>query len=167
MWKYEGSESLTCNGILVKDERNRYRRYMGDLVRPSVAVFDRDGLLPLNLQRSELVDGDFPFREDIRTSIALDLIRHSLDSAPEKAATNKKALSWYRDGQYKGVAQGYHTEHYSYFCMSSGIGYLEPKIVNAAGLRRAVVFWLNGNSDQLPSVEIEDKVGLFIRGLLG
>jgi hypothetical protein len=62
---------------------------------PNVSVFDRDGLLPVNLQRTSL-QGKLPFREELLRSVGEDLVAHALAEAPDHCEA-----PWF-DGAYEG-----------------------------------------------------------------
>ena len=52
------------------------------LLRPAVSVFDPDGRLPLNLQRTELAVRDLPFQDQLLESQCEDLVAWVLVNAP-------------------------------------------------------------------------------------
>ena len=75
-WEYLPAQTsrTTCNGIIV----SRYAARDPGLyiVLPSISVFDRQGLLPLNLQRSHVLE--WPFAEALFESIARDVIGYGI-----------------------------------------------------------------------------------------
>lgn len=77
---------LICNGIVVQHrKRYDYARPASEGLRlhtPTVSVFDPDGLLPLNLQRTELVTNKLPFEEKLLASQCEDFIAWVLVNAP-------------------------------------------------------------------------------------
>ena len=88
-WAYESlAERLTCNGILITDKREPYetREWIHPegfrLVRPTVSVFDPDGRLPLNLQRTGLAVSHLPFTDQLWESICEDFLAWVLANAP-------------------------------------------------------------------------------------
>jgi molecular chaperone HtpG len=72
-WSRADAPGLICNGIFVNNSSTMSSVLFNTVPRPSVRgsyqsikypniiVLDRDGLLPLNLQRNELRTGEFPF----------------------------------------------------------------------------------------------------------
>lgn len=161
MWKYESGSILTCNGILIERNGRGWGGYAGELRRPSVAVFDRDGLLPLDLQRTKLSSPDFPFSDDLKSSIAKDFVQHVSDSAPEAPANDPIALRWFWEADYQGMKQDYRAEHLPFFWLKNGVGYFEPEVVRQACIERAIVVWLDINADRAIYSNIGDGDGLF------
>jgi len=79
------SQSLVCNGIVITDHlslptliASNPMRYI-EIAVPSLVVFDQDGRLPINLQRSDLVNRSVPF-EDILISDICDQAVVELES---------------------------------------------------------------------------------------
>jgi hypothetical protein len=87
-WAYESSaERLICNGILVADKRDyEIREWIAQegfrLIRPTVSVFDPDGRLPLNLQRTGLAVSQLPFTDQLWDSLCEDFVAWVLANAP-------------------------------------------------------------------------------------
>ena len=78
-WTYSDAPALSSNGIVIEvygtdpDLSRLFRT-------PNISVFDRDGLLPVNLQRTGL-QGPLPFQEELLRSISEDLVAHALVDA--------------------------------------------------------------------------------------
>ena len=89
-WRNEPTGSkLICNGILVSDHRGYSQRKdwtpQGfQILRPTVSVFDPDGRLPLNLQRTDLATRDFPFGDALWESQCQDYIAWIFANAPSR-----------------------------------------------------------------------------------
>lgn len=64
---------------------------------PNISVFDKDGKLPVNLQRTGL-QGELPFKGDLLRSIAEDICAHAILEAPEPSDR-----PWFV-GQYEGFS---------------------------------------------------------------
>lgn len=103
-WTYENKyPALSCNGIIVI--RNLwYSNFEIDLgVRifstPRLSVFDRDGNLPLNLQRTDLATRILPFKNELLESIMEDLISFAYAYGP----TNSRGI-WLIKG-YVGLLE--------------------------------------------------------------
>jgi len=100
-WSYRGSSPrVACNGIVIL--AYRYSSGSDSLVapfyRPNLSIFDKNGLLPVNLQRTDLQSSRLPFHEDLVTNITDDLIAYALTDAPEKIEGD-----WF-DGKYEGFS---------------------------------------------------------------
>jgi len=75
---YERFENmLACNGIIINrsydNDRFRYEnKKYNNLInyKPTVIVNDKDGILPLKLDRSELDSSEFPFEEELLTEVS-------------------------------------------------------------------------------------------------
>ena len=89
-WRNEPrGHKLICNGILVFDKSEDYQRrgYVSQgfiVLRPTISVFDPDGMLPLNLQRTDLAARDPQFADALWESQSEDYIAWMLANAPSK-----------------------------------------------------------------------------------
>jgi len=94
-WTYsERYPTLSCNGIVVTLYGSPNELW--NFVRtPNICVFDKDGRLPVNLQRTGL-QGELPFVDDLLQSIAEDLVAHALTDAP-----STWEAAWFQKG-YEG-----------------------------------------------------------------
>lgn len=73
-WTFSKAPAVVCNGILVADED--YGAGIGSLTdrdwhisAPSISVFDQNGNLPVNLQRSSVSGSDLQFRLNLKRAI--------------------------------------------------------------------------------------------------
>lgn len=107
-WSYKGSyPSLACNGIVISPQRER-PQLDSQFATPRLSVFDRDGLLPVNLQRNAL-QTEIPFKPDLLASICEDLATHAILEAPDNVES-----PWFYDGGYEGFCEpGYHSYWYA------------------------------------------------------
>jgi molecular chaperone HtpG len=103
-WTFNSTyPALSSNGISIipPDSHGGRRHYMLDqglpryLNKPNISLFDKDGYLPVNLQRTGL-QGPLPFGNELLRSIVEDLLAHALVEAP----TNSES-AWF-DGAYEG-----------------------------------------------------------------
>ncbi|WP_198172819.1 ATP-binding protein [Bradyrhizobium sp. AT1] len=105
-WTFRRSyPELSSNGIVIKTgSAYDYQRSATSLTSnfqiPYLAVFDRDGLLPVNLQRTALRTRQLPFEEDLIRSVTDDLIAHALIEAPERCTSD------WLSGKYEGFKKG-------------------------------------------------------------
>lgn len=106
-WTYEAQcPDLACNGLIV--ERGYgftmpTRKLWEDtrcglsIMTPNIAVFDRDGKLPLNLQRTGLAREDFPFADTLRDDVIRDALAHALVYGPTEPLVEKGGVAAYLD----------------------------------------------------------------------
>jgi molecular chaperone HtpG len=84
-WTFADSyPQLACNGIVITSHETR-EKIWEYLKTPNISVFDKDGKLPVNLQRTGLQD-ELPFKADLLKSMAEDICAHALTEAPELSA---------------------------------------------------------------------------------
>jgi molecular chaperone HtpG len=89
-WRNESrGHKLICNGILVWDRAEDYRRREWTpqgfyVLQPTISVFDPDGRLPLNLQRTDLATRRLPFADALWESQCEDYIAWMLANAPSR-----------------------------------------------------------------------------------
>ena len=81
LWTYErvgksGYSSLICNGIVITNNLQLDNFDIEDKIGvididpPSINVFDQDGRLPINLQRSDLVSPSLPFQLEMARDVS-------------------------------------------------------------------------------------------------
>lgn len=141
-WTFDSVVLLACNGISVVSNKYRYLNYRKKrfgfkneiplyMNEPSVSVYDKDGRLPLNLQRTELINSDAGFGKELWRSIANDLMAYALVTAPDFKDDKKKIESWFL-GKYKGFSH-YQRDAFSYTSrwaiFNNGITLAEPFIL--------------------------------------
>jgi molecular chaperone HtpG len=85
---------LACNGIVIS-QREPNDRLWRHLKMPNLSVFDKDGQLPVNLQRTGL-QGKLPFKEDLLAKIGEDILAHGIVEAPNGCESR-----WFQ-GEYEG-----------------------------------------------------------------
>ncbi|HKS26548.1 MAG TPA: ATP-binding protein, partial [Pyrinomonadaceae bacterium] len=92
-WTYLGNAlPLTCNGIAVIDLSKEYDEeddededFGGEgFTRPKLSVFDPNGALPLNLQRTGLSVKELPFEAELVKDICYDILAFLLVNTPSK-----------------------------------------------------------------------------------
>lgn len=84
-WTYSRVPSLACNGIMVMGASYGLPPDAWTepwLKNPNLSVFDPDGKLPLDLERSSLL-GRLPFLSELVDDIARDVIAFLVDNGPE------------------------------------------------------------------------------------
>lgn len=96
-WSYSyKAPSLACNGIVIVPYDHSASTIWRFITIPNLSVFDKGGLLPVNLQRDGL-QGKLPFLDDLLSSIIEDVVAHAIAEAPDQ-------LSFWFDGRYEGFS---------------------------------------------------------------
>ena len=106
-WTYRPAPLLTCNGIRVKHRESGVEllRDTGiPLSTPNVSVFDRNGVLPLNLTRDDLTTDRLPFEDALAHDVIKDYIAWSLLTAPTEGLDTGADPLWYLGHGYRGMA---------------------------------------------------------------
>jgi molecular chaperone HtpG len=106
-WTYLDSyPSLSCNGIVISPRKSD-AKLESKLRMPNISVYDKDGLLPVNLQRDGL-QSEIPFKPELLESISDDLVVYALLEAPENSKDN-----WFYDGGYEGFSKQAYDYYYA------------------------------------------------------
>jgi hypothetical protein len=104
-WTHYRAPALTCNGIVIAERTSQevFVESAGlSLCRPALSIFDRDGKLPLTLQRTALSSPLVDLEEMLLTSVIKDYIAHALKTAPEADVLSTSSPEWYM-GTYVGL----------------------------------------------------------------
>lgn len=99
-WTYSQAPDLACNGIRIESYRHESQRkaqrkkLLGPnfsiIKRPALNIFDRDGILPLNLQRSEIETVEIPFAAELLKETLSDLYAFLLIHGPQDRASAQR-----------------------------------------------------------------------------
>ena len=92
---------------------------------PNISVFDPDGRLPLNLQRTGLVVNNYPFDDLLANDVIRDFIAFALVLGP----TSLPDDFWHRPLKYPGLGQG-DLSGVWYFTRD-GFGYVDAAILSS------------------------------------
>lgn len=138
-WSYiENTRALTCNGIAIKSltpvdnyarhfQGGYYERYFDadGLVCPKLSIFDPDGNLPLNLQRTALSVDQLPFQDELINDICLDILAYLLVHTPKRKPSYVTSTMLYNSARisksHPGIA---HT--FSHYYADKGLALLAP-----------------------------------------
>ena len=91
-WTFSAAPALTCNGLRVtegvRELSDKFRISWPDdefipWPVPNVSAFDRQGNLPLTLQRDDLEERHYPFSADLLRDVTLEMIAFLLVHLPE------------------------------------------------------------------------------------
>lgn len=135
LWSYSEVPELVCNGILIQAERHEsfpsanWNRRFG-LTVPKVLVFDPDGRLPLNLQRTEHADRQYPFDAALSTDVIRDFIAYSLVYGPTRMlSSSAERLIRYNGSARHAGETGYSSVRGDWYYTEQGFGFLDPSIL--------------------------------------
>lgn len=122
-WTYGAAPVLTCNGIKVMEDKflppdfesNSIMSEFGlamhfnegvsgamSFALPRCSCFDRNGDLPLNLQRTS-VTRPYPFMAQLREDVLRDFVADALVNAPTEALHDRASLRMYVLARYRGI----------------------------------------------------------------
>ena len=151
-WSYiDDTRELTCNGVAIKslspvDDWARYyqnsdydRRFRSDgLVCPNLSIFDPNGNLPLNLQRTALSVNALPFEKELVNDICLDVLASLLVYTPKRRPSNvSSAIIHYgaNSNSHPAIAHDF-----SHFYADKGLALLTPWHVQKLKTKSIFVF---------------------------
>jgi hypothetical protein len=113
---------------------------------PNILVYDKDGRLPLNLQRTAPARSKFSFLPDLVSDVVDDLIAYALVSEMGDAASNNDTYGWLR-GKYEGFQHPDRVRLHRWFVAKSGFGFVDKDLIQRAHpLAVAVAYTMDGNS---------------------
>lgn len=119
-------KGLFCNGIRVGDEDNapdikREFKWPFSLTQPTLSIFDRDGKLPLNLQRDELTR-ELPVENELLEDVLRDLVAFLLVNTPEKPPLFGSSREQHSKLAYPGIDDSYYRGLFDwYWCTPEGM----------------------------------------------
>jgi hypothetical protein len=146
-WTYNRAyPHLACNGIIIPQQpQSKLWRY---IETPNLSVFDKDGQLPVNLQRTGL-QAKLPFQEDLLRSISEDILAYGMIEAP-----NGCESGWFQ-GRYEGFgSRSYYSSPFfpsaddspKWLIGREGFVLNEPSLVRALGTK-LVLLAVGGAAD--------------------
>ncbi|WP_439408463.1 ATP-binding protein [Bradyrhizobium sp. DASA03076] len=151
-WTYKHEyPGLACNGILIENRNSSNSWLHGFIIKPNISVFDREGSLPVNLERNGL-QGPIPFKNELLSSISDDLLAHALVEAPSRCSSE-----WFA-GRYEGFRCD--PENWSPWLIGRD-GFLLNEMGLVANFKpKTIVLALGGQRDLSPWAEqIQSKLG--------
>jgi molecular chaperone HtpG len=145
-WTYGEAPLLTCNGILVRPPetqesgaRRLYRTDAGVTLRwPNISVFDSDGNMPLNLQRTALA-GELPFKDRLLSSVIADFVRACASQAPSQPIWARGAGGTYWTVNYAGVEQSSTPEVAPWFYTPFGVCLFDRILIGASDPKSVLI----------------------------
>jgi len=173
-WTYSSNPELVCNGIQVIDseEGHAVRRkhtwtswqsnplydFGGYCLRvPNLSVFDPDGSLPLNLQRTQL-DRD-QFREALEAVLS-DVIKDLLAFLLVHAKTMRDLASLFDSPLYPGLSsgRGYQTSAWPWIATEDGISVADGWVIQQLNPTR--VFHIVADAESNRDIDHRTKIPL-------
>jgi hypothetical protein len=146
-WTYADAPELVCNGIIVGSEGvrpygsedtnvididNTYRA----LKEPKLSIFDPDGNLPLNLQRTGLATIPRSLGGALRSAIVEDAIAFALSSGPQRPIQSSASYVSYGAFNHPGIAPyaSYHITIAPWFSTPAGFSLLDDWCIRSSGV---------------------------------
>jgi hypothetical protein len=145
-WTYSTAPHLSCNGIKISGKTNSLTVpatlcMWGDraLIGPNLSVFDPDGHLPIQLQRTALATSRLPFESELRESVLRDFIAFVLVNAPTRHLTGRISPEAYSP-RYPGFAEALRQPRWPLFaCTGKGTVLVDPWFLSRASSRRLLL----------------------------
>jgi hypothetical protein len=167
-WKYERRPRLICNGFFIARHVHWQKGlFQGELDAPlrvpSISVFDRDGVLPLTLDRRGLTHENVLFADELAGDVLRDLIAFALVHPPSGGVFTRASANWYLASKSHPALQGTWGDSYgtAWFSTDKGFGLLAPGIV--ARLKRSVLVHCFSGTGERPQVPINEHVAVEYR----
>ncbi|MFS4457477.1 ATP-binding protein [Maribacter sp. 2304DJ31-5] len=92
-WSYSQFPNIVCNGIVVIESDLHYSTNKGNesdkkIKMPNLSIFDRDGNLPITLDRLRVEYNELQFLNDLIIDIEKNILAYILIAAPRKKPTS-------------------------------------------------------------------------------
>ena len=154
LWTYSKAPAISCNGIKVIEHKAKSAfdtspqdDITGSIRIPNLSVFDPDGKLPLNLQRTDL-EIDNPFEKELRRDILRYFLSFVLVYAPTKSMADPSTWAFYQYLPYSGLDAPVR-QLAPWFCTQQGVSILDTWHISQVGPKSALVFFLNTDNELL------------------
>lgn len=156
-WTYLNAPSLICNGIRIGSCPQSHWRERFGLQLPRVSVFDRDGNLPLNLQRTGIVQDQYPFENALADDVMRDFLAFALIRGPQRPVHHLGIKEFVGNSLYAG--SGRYFPYWGdkpklttdWYFTSDGFGYADPLLLSKSGFKTALIAKIDGHSfDKIP-----------------
>lgn len=149
-WTYGNWPDITCNGIIISEEIHReyelklHNSSLHDISVPCISVFDKEGKLPLNLQRTEVENFTYPFEKELHQDIVKDILAYYLTFAPHGTRldqTNKEAYNKFCYPGFQSIFNSFSTIFREPWCLFStkGITIAEPWPLQELSTKRILI----------------------------
>ena len=172
-WTYSGDfPKLVCNGLnVILDNNSGNRSLTFPLVKedvlttPNVVIYDRDGKLPLNLQRTSLRTSDLKLSAALLADVVDDLVAYALVDGPKEVGS-RRSYQWLK-GWYEGFNNRYLTPRASHrwFISRSGFGLVDPRLACTGNVSAFVIIYPLSGLKPDPKLELHEYLGSILAHL--
>jgi hypothetical protein len=159
--------SLSCNGIVVKSFDEPYWERSVEIVttpqlrQPAICVYDRDGHLPLNLQRTNLAARDEKLSDGLTGAIVDDLFAHALLQGPNEGAWGPDQHP-FLEGTYPGFNSerrySRFTSYYRWAFARDGYFLIDPFLIRAEKLPILLFLYFNSGANAAEKAATTNKI---------
>lgn len=157
LWSYVNAPALSCNGLRVMAtkpaeaiELSPGHPNAGSIRVPNISVFDYDGKLPLNLQRTGLTE-NIPFEKQLLVDVLRDFLAYALVYAPCLCMADTSTWDFYQHVAHPGVEIPVRLL-VPWFCTEKGVSFLDSWHIARTAAPSAVAFSLNSQNELLQSL---------------
>jgi hypothetical protein len=163
-WKYEKFSRLVCNGFYIPDYVHWYEGLFDDdldvpLRVPSLSVFDRDGVLPLRLDRRGLTHQNVLFVDELSRDVLRDVIAFALVHAPSGGVFTPECEAWYMSKNSHPALRGRGDSSVTgWFSTEEGAALLAPAIIGR--MNRSVLVNCYSGTGQHPRTPNADHLAV-------
>lgn len=144
---------LFCNGIKISEHHGHHHEWVSraGLYLPALSVFDPDGRLPLNLQRTQLREGEFPFNVNLLSDVIKDFIAFALVYGPADFPNTFGLDSSLIKLKYPGSIRGRdvyrnYGKSIDWYFTNEGFGYIDPSLFQKQKFGSALVAAISGGA---------------------
>jgi molecular chaperone HtpG len=137
--------ALTCNGIVVAMHVDLEWSQRFALTMPILSVFDPDGHLPLDLQRTGITSA-YPFEKELVDDVIRDFIAFALVNGPSTVpdtSAGRRAISKLVCPSSARTYPWADEIGQEWFFTSDGFGYFDAAILYEEGFRSALILYLS------------------------
>jgi molecular chaperone HtpG len=178
-WTYTRAPHLVCNGIVVmRDPVPGPRRSLWSapestytLLVPRVSVFDRDGVLPLNLQRDNLSENAYPFYEQLLEGVATDILAWLTVFGPNNTVLKAGMMLEYLNLKHPAVglpSNRWNSEPtIPTFSTESGWAVADPWNVSHIGSRSTLILPVVYGNDWVPDLPLPREYAAAVHAIPG
>ena len=149
MWYYGDGHHVVCNGIRVVEKKlhqlqapNLFeeKTMMGphSLKFPCISVMDKDGLLPLTLDRLRLDFDQVPFMRELRQDVLISLICGLACAAPSSLKAGELEKSQRRIARVLEEFEGTEAKAISWICMGGSVSVFSGRSLEKTHEQRVV-----------------------------
>jgi len=153
-WTYSNAPAVSCNGLKVIKSKTKAAFNIspqdditGSIRIPNLSIFDPDGKLPLNLQRTDLKE-DIPFEQELQRDILKDFLSFVMVYAPTLPMTNASMWDFYQYLPYPGMDTPVR-QMTPWFCTQHGVSILDSWHIANVRPKSAIAFFLNSENELL------------------